>query len=93
MITKSLDIVGGLRKYCNWGLTQVKSDRWRNALQIANQVAMDQFLELNTILQHPKVVAEVMVKNKVQPGIAREQHQKILARGKEVLKHKRIQHF
>ena len=59
-----------LEEYCNWGLTQVESDRWRNALQIANQVAMDQFLELNTILQHPKVVAELMVKNKVQPGIA-----------------------
>ena len=39
-----------LEEYCNWGLTQVKSDRWRRALQIANQVAMDQFLELNTIL-------------------------------------------
>ena len=35
----------------------------------ANQVVMDQFLELNTILQHPKVVA-LMVKNKVAPGIA-----------------------
>ena len=30
-----------LEEYCNWGLTQVNSDRWRNALQIANQVAMD----------------------------------------------------
>lgn len=59
-----------LEEYCNWGLTQVKSDRWRRALQIANQVTMDQFLELNTILQHPKVVAELMVKNKVPPGIA-----------------------
>jgi hypothetical protein len=59
-----------LEEYCNWGLTQVESDRWRNALQIANQVAMDQFLELNTILQHPKVVAKLMVKYKVQPGIA-----------------------
>ncbi|RDL36560.1 Uncharacterized protein BP5553_05912 [Venustampulla echinocandica] len=54
-----------LEEYCNWGLTQVESDRWRNALQIANQVAIDQFLELNTILQHPKVVAELIVKNKV----------------------------
>jgi hypothetical protein len=59
-----------LEEYCNWGLTQVESDRWRNALQIANQVAMDQFLELNTILQHPKVVADLMVKYKVLPGIA-----------------------
>jgi hypothetical protein len=31
---------------------------------------MDQFLELNTILQHPEVVAKLMVKNKVQLGIA-----------------------
>ena len=31
---------------------------------------MDQFLELNTILQHPKVVAELMVKHGVKPGIA-----------------------
>jgi hypothetical protein len=38
-------------------------------LQIANQVAIDQFLELNTILQYPKVVAELIVKNKVQPDI------------------------
>ena len=59
-----------LEEYCNWGLTQVDSDRWRNALQIANQVAMNEFLELNTILQHPKVVAELMVKNRVKPGIA-----------------------
>jgi hypothetical protein len=59
-----------LEEYCNWGLTQVKSDRWRNALQVANQVAMDQFLELNTILQHPKVVAQLMVKKGVNPGIA-----------------------
>lgn len=59
-----------LEEYCNWSLAQVASDRWRNALQAANQVAMDQFLELNTILQHPKNVASLMVKNKVQPGIA-----------------------
>src|SRR6266516_1907940 len=59
-----------LEEYCNWGLTQVKSDRWRNALQIANTVAIDQFLELNTILQHPEIVAKLMVKNGVQPGIA-----------------------
>ncbi|ELR06464.1 hypothetical protein VC83_03635 [Pseudogymnoascus destructans] len=59
-----------LEEYCTWGLTQVESDRWRSALQIANKVAMDQFLELNTILQHPKVVAELMVKHGVKPGIA-----------------------
>jgi hypothetical protein len=59
-----------LEEYCNWGLTQVKSDRWRSALQVANKVAIDQFLELNTILQHPKVVADLMAKFKVPPGIA-----------------------
>jgi hypothetical protein len=59
-----------LEEYCNWGLTQVESDRWRHALQIANQVAINQFLELNTILQHPKVVADLMVKKGVAPGIA-----------------------
>jgi len=58
-----------LEAYCNWGLKQVESDR-RNALQIANQVAIDQLLELNTILQHLKVVAELIVKNGVRPGIA-----------------------
>lgn len=59
-----------LEEYCNWGLTQVESDRWRRALQTANQVATDQFFELNTILQHPKVVADLMVKKGVSPGIA-----------------------
>ncbi|KAI9762389.1 MAG: hypothetical protein M1840_001250 [Geoglossum simile] len=59
-----------LEEYCNWGLTQVGSNRWRDALQTANQVAMNQFLELNTILQHPKVVAQLMVRNRVKPGIA-----------------------
>ena len=59
-----------LEQYCTWTLTQVGSDRWRTALQVANQVAIDQFLELNTIWQHPKVVAELMVKNGVKPGIA-----------------------
>jgi hypothetical protein len=39
-----------LEEYSNWGLTQVESDRWREALQRANQVAMQEFLELNTIL-------------------------------------------
>ncbi|PVH69355.1 hypothetical protein DL98DRAFT_578389 [Cadophora sp. DSE1049] len=39
-----------LEEYCNWGLAQVKSDRWRHVLQIVNEVVIDQFLELNTIL-------------------------------------------
>jgi hypothetical protein len=63
------DRQAALEEYCNWGLAQVKSDWWGRALQIANQVAIGQFLELNTVLQHSKVVAELMVKNKVAPGI------------------------
>jgi hypothetical protein len=30
-----------LEEYCNWSLKQVESDRWRKALQVANQVVMD----------------------------------------------------
>jgi len=37
-------------EYCNWTLQQIKSDRWRDTLQTANQFALDQFLELNSIL-------------------------------------------
>jgi hypothetical protein len=60
-----------LEEYCNWTLTQVaRSDRWRSALQVANQVALDQFLELNTIRQHPKIVVDLMLKNGVRPGVA-----------------------
>jgi hypothetical protein len=64
------DRLAKLEEYYNWSLKQVESDRWRKALQVANQVAMDQFLELNTTLQHLKVVADLIVKNKVPPGIA-----------------------
>jgi hypothetical protein len=64
------DRQGKLEEYCNWGMAQVESDRWRYALQIANQVAIDQFPELNIILQHPKVVADLMVKQGVRLGIA-----------------------
>jgi hypothetical protein len=46
-----------LEEYYPWGLTE--SDRWQSALQIANKV-----------LQHPKVVAELMAKHGVKPGIA-----------------------
>ncbi|KAK1480547.1 hypothetical protein CCUS01_16205 [Colletotrichum cuscutae] len=59
-----------LEEYCDWILQQVKSETWREALQVANQFAMDQFLELNSILKHPKVAADLMVKGGVKPGIA-----------------------
>jgi hypothetical protein len=59
-----------LEEYGNWSLTQVDSDGWRNALQFANQVAMSEFLELNTILQFPKDAVELLGKNRVRRGIA-----------------------
>jgi len=59
-----------LEEYCSWGLTQVKSERWSNALQFANRVAIDQFLELNTALQYPIKVVELMTKEGVGEGIA-----------------------
>ena len=66
------DVQGGrkdkLEEYCNWTLQQVRSDRWREALQATNQFALDQFLELNSILQHPKVAADLMVKGGVKPA-------------------------
>ncbi|KAL5903028.1 hypothetical protein ACKVV7_011463 [Pyricularia oryzae] len=64
------DRMDRLEEYCNWNLQQVKSDRWKEALQAANQFAMDQFLELNSILKHPKVAADLMVKGGVKAGIA-----------------------
>ncbi|GKT61099.1 hypothetical protein ColTof4_01207 [Colletotrichum tofieldiae] len=64
------DRMDRLEEYCNWTLHQVKSDNWRAALQAANQLAMDQFLELNSILKHPKVAADLMGKGGVKPGIA-----------------------
>ncbi|KAL0933509.1 uncharacterized protein CTRU02_212472 [Colletotrichum truncatum] len=64
------DRMDRLEEYCDWTLRQVRSDRWREALLFANRFAMDQFLELNSILKHPKVAAGLMVKGGVKPGIA-----------------------
>ncbi|KAK1839853.1 hypothetical protein CCHR01_17529 [Colletotrichum chrysophilum] len=64
------DRMDRLKEYCDWGLQQVKNDEWRDALQAANSFAMDQFLELNSVLKHPKVAGDLMVKGGVKPGIA-----------------------
>jgi len=58
-----------LEGYDNKNLQQVKSDRWREALQIANRFALGQYLELNPILQHPKVAADLIVKGGAKTGI------------------------
>lgn len=57
-------------EYCNWTLKQVKKDEWREELQAAIQFASSQFLELNSILQHPDVTMNLMVKGGVKLGIA-----------------------
>ena len=59
-----------LVEYCVWGLKQVKNDKWKRHLQFANQVAIDHFLELNTVRQYPILVARFMETRKVPPGIA-----------------------
>lgn len=64
------DRMDRLEEYCDWTLQQVNNEKWREALQAANRFAMDQFLELNSILKHPKVAADLMVKGGVKPGIA-----------------------
>jgi len=54
-----------LEEYCTWGLAQVKSDRWREALQTGNRFALNQFLDLNSILQHPsKLISfQILIKD------------------------------
>lgn len=59
-----------LEKYCTWGMTQVKSDRWREALEAANKFAMEHLIELNSALQHPETITSMMVKGGVKPGSA-----------------------
>lgn len=68
------DILGDrkdkLEEYYNWTLSQVTSDRWRMELEAASQFAMEEFLELNSILQHQKLIFDLMVRGGIKPGIA-----------------------
>ena len=43
-------------------MMQTQSDRWRAELEKANQVASDQCLELNSVLQHPKAALDILIK-------------------------------
>jgi len=59
-----------LKAYCNWTMTQTHSDRWRAELEQANTVALDQCLELNSVLQHPKTALDLLIKGGVKAGVA-----------------------
>ncbi|KAJ3569921.1 hypothetical protein NPX13_g5910 [Xylaria arbuscula] len=59
-----------LEEYCDWTLVQTKSDRWRSELEAANQCAIDYFLELNSIIQHPQAAINMLVRGGVKPGVA-----------------------
>ncbi|KAN0122967.1 hypothetical protein V8E51_001293 [Hyaloscypha variabilis] len=43
-----------LEEYYTWGLAQVGSDRWREALQTGNRFILNHFLDLNSILYNIK---------------------------------------
>lgn len=64
------DIAQRLEQYCNWTVARTNSDRWRSPLEKGTQFAMDHFLELNSVLQHPKAASDLMIKGGVKPGIA-----------------------
>lgn len=64
------DTAQRLEEYCNWVVAQTKSDRWRQELQKATRVALEQCYELNSVLEHPKPILELMVKRGVKSGSA-----------------------
>jgi hypothetical protein len=50
-------------------LAQTKSDRCREELEAGNQFAIDFSLGLNSVLQHPKVVADLTVNGRVKLSV------------------------
>ncbi|KAI3326616.1 hypothetical protein HD806DRAFT_532248 [Xylariaceae sp. AK1471] len=73
-VERSVSIVGDraqrLAEYCDWTLVQTKSDRWRTELEAANRCAMDHFLELNSMIQHPQIAVDLLVRGGIKPGVA-----------------------
>ncbi|KAH6653417.1 hypothetical protein BKA67DRAFT_660042 [Truncatella angustata] len=59
-----------LREYCDWTLAQTQDVSWRAELRVGNKHATDNFLELNSILQFPKVATDVLVRKGVKIGVA-----------------------
>ncbi|KAI1839610.1 hypothetical protein JX266_014179 [Neoarthrinium moseri] len=64
------DIAQRLEEYCNWMLTQTISDRWRAELEKGTQCALDHFLELNSVMQHPNAAINILVRSGAKPGVA-----------------------
>lgn len=59
-----------MRDYCTWNLMDVQSDRHRGGMEAANQFAMEELLDLNSIHQHPNAVKDAMVAKGVPLGSA-----------------------
>ncbi|KAL7940328.1 hypothetical protein V8C42DRAFT_337869 [Trichoderma barbatum] len=72
--TDSVEITGDraqrLEEYCNYTVEQTNSDRWRSELEHVTQFAMDNFIDLNHVLQHPRDTAEFMIERGVKHGVA-----------------------
>uniref|UniRef100_A0A8H7K6P3 Uncharacterized protein n=1 Tax=Bionectria ochroleuca TaxID=29856 RepID=A0A8H7K6P3_BIOOC len=64
------DAAHNLQEYCTWVLAQVQSDKWRRELEVAIEFAMDQCLDLNSIVKHPQVILNAMVQGRVKLGSA-----------------------
>ncbi|CAI6082451.1 unnamed protein product, partial [Clonostachys chloroleuca] len=47
----------------------LEDNRWRRGLEAANQFVIDQFSELNSILQHQNFIIQLIVKGGIKPGI------------------------
>ncbi|CAG9945554.1 unnamed protein product [Clonostachys rosea f. rosea IK726] len=64
------DAAHNLQEYCTWVLAQVQSNRWRKELEVAIKFAIDQYLDLNSIVKHPHVIINAMVQGRVKLGSA-----------------------
>ncbi|WYZ38365.1 hypothetical protein EsH8_III_000279 [Colletotrichum jinshuiense] len=68
------DVVGDrkekLEEYSNWTMAQVEDGGWRAALQVVIDVALAEYLDLNTMMQHPKDIVALLASCGVKLGIA-----------------------
>ena len=64
------DVAQRLEEYCNWTVARTKSNRWRQELEKATRIALGQYLELNSVFEHPKPILDLMVKGGVKSGVA-----------------------
>lgn len=72
--TDTVEITGDraqrLEENCNYTVAQANSDKWRSELEHVTQFAMDNFIDLNHILQHPRDTAEFIIERGVKRGVA-----------------------